>query len=264
MTTIKVNNEEYNVPSSWSDVTIAQQIEIAEMVNRDDQFRNLHMISTYTGIPIELVKKMNINQFKSILNIMTFLSEPIKNEVIKSFTFDGHEYFIAPSILAGETQDFLSVEGLMNRFKDNQTKALPYIIAVIAKRKGETLDNYDPWTRGEQFKNLPYSVAHNIWFFFAQTEAILSIDIKQFLAVQDKTMEASLSYSAHTLKKLDGLPLSKRLLRAILLLYMRFISKSYRSFSTGIQSTYLNKNLKKPSLMNRLSNLVKRVRDKFK
>lgn len=256
MITISVNDVKYKVPQSWDDITIAQQIEISEVVNRDEQFRNLHLVSTYTGIPLDLVKRMNINQFKQVLDIMKFLTVPYKPKIIKSFTHNGKEYFLADSLLAGETQDFLSIEGILKRYKDNQTKALPYVIAIVAKQNSEKLDDYDVWKRGEEFKTLPYSVANNVWFFFAQTEKALSINIKQFLGIQDKVMEASLSYSESTLKQSVGQTWLKKLLKATLLLYIRFIRKSWKNFSTTIQS--------EPSKENWRQRFKKRILSKLK
>lgn len=238
MTTIKINDIEYNIPRSWDDITIRQQIEISKVRDRDDDFKNLHLVSTYTGIPLEIIRRMNINQFKSIIGLMPFISQDVPHSVIKDFTFNGETYHLLDSILQGQTQDFLSIEGVLKKFKNNQVEALPYIIAIVAKKKGETLDQFDVWKRGEQFMDLPYPLAQSIWFFFAQTEKTLSINTAQFLAIQDKVLEASLSYSENTLKRLDGLPLSKRLLRTTLLYYIRSTRKDWKNFWTGTQSVH--------------------------
>jgi len=263
-TIIKVNEIEYTIPTSWDDITVGQQIEISEVSGRDESFRNLHLVTTYTGIPLDLVKKMNINQFKSILKLMEFLSKPIKTTVIKNFNHNGKTYQLADSLLKGETQDFLSIEGILKKFKDNQTKALPYIIAIVCKKEGETLDSFDVWDRGEEFKTLPYSIAHNIWFFFVQTERALSINIKQFLEVQDKVLEASLSYSESILKKSDGRGLFSRLVKVYLMWYIRYTRKNFKIFLIGIPYETSNKNSNPESMKSKLSNLVKKVRDKFK
>lgn len=264
MVKIKVNDVEYSVPSSWDEVTIAQQIEISEVKDRDEDFRNLHLISTYTGVPLDLVKRMNINQFKSVIKLLEFLSQPIQNKVINSFTFNGKTYQIADSLLRGETQDFLSIEGVLKKFKDNQVKALPYIIAIVAKQEGETLDSFDVHKRAEEFKSLPYTIANNIWFFFVQTEKVLSISTKQYLAIQDKVLEASLSYSESIVKQSDGRGLYRKLLKIYLLWYIKSTRKSWTLFLTITPYASSSQNLIKPSVKSRLSNLVKRIKDKFK
>lgn len=236
MNTILVNQIEYNIPSSWDEITLDQQIEISKVVERDEEFRNVHMISTYTGIPMELIRKMNIKYFKQILELMKFLSQPIENKVVKSIVHNGHEYHLDDSILAGETQDFLSIEGLLKKYSKNQVEALPYIIAVVAKRNGETLDSYDIYKRAEEFRTLPYSTANNIWFFFAVTEKAYSLNTKQSLTAMGQVLEVSLNYSKNTLEQQVGLTWSKRLLRVILLSYIKYISKSWKSFLTTILS----------------------------
>ncbi len=243
MTTIKVHDTEYDIPTSWYDVTVKQEIEIEQLKDRDEQFRYLHRTSVYTGIPIPILKKMNINQINAVNSLMKFLFTPIpKEETITTFEFKGHTYYLMDSIIAGETQDFLSNEGVIKHFKDNPEKALPYIIAVVAKRKGESLENYDVWKRGEEFLELPYPIAKSIWFFFAHIGTLLSIDTQRFLLLQDKVLEAQLNYSESTLKGLDGLPLYKRLLRTILLSYSRSLNKSWKTFLTSTQSEFSKQN----------------------
>jgi hypothetical protein len=252
MTSIKVNDIEYKIPTSWDDITVQQQIEISKVVERDEEFRNVHMISTYTGIDMDLIRKMNINHFKKILHIMKFLKEPIENKVIKSIIHNGEEYFIADSILAGQTQDFLSIEGLMKKYSANQVEALPYVIAVIARKNGETIDSFDIYKRAEEFRTLPYSTANNIWFFFAVIEKAYSIDTKQSLVVMDQQLELTLNYSKNLLTQLDGLTLWKKLLRVILLLYIKYIRKSWKNFLTTTQSVHSKENWKQ-RLMKRIS-----------
>lgn len=252
---ILVNDVQYEIPQNWSEITIAQQIEVSMVSERDEDFRNIHLISTYTGIPMDLIRKMNINQFRSILNLMTFISNPPENKIIQSFTHNGHEYFLADSMLKGETQDFLSIEGILRKFKDNQAQALPYVIAIICKRQGETLDSFDVYQRAEEFKTLSYQVASDVWFFFAQTERILSNNIQQFLVIQDRAMEASLDYSETMLKRQVGQGLFKRLLRTILVLYVRSIRKSWKSFLTTTQSVPSSPNWIRRLVKNRLRKL---------
>ncbi len=256
MQVITINNEKYNIPQSWNDITLKQQIEISEFVKRDDTFKNIHMISTYTGIPMELVKKMNISQFKQILNIMEFLQTEVKPIIVKSFDYNGHTYQVADSMLKGETQDFLSIEAMLKVYKDNQTKALPYILAITCKREGETLDSFDPEVRAKDFEGLSWELANNVWFFFAKTGHLLSIDIKRFLEVQDKQMEMSLHYTENLLKQQVGQGLFKRFRRMYLRLLINYTRRSWKNFLIIIQLKSSDKNLK-PKFMKRMSNWLK-------
>lgn len=245
MTTIKINDIEYQIPTNWDDITLQQQIDVSIMRNRDEDFRTLFMIHTYTGIPMEILRKMNINHFKSILSLMSFLSENPKGKSIKHIDHNGNRYFLADSVLKGETQDFLSIEAVLKKYKDNQTMALPYIIAIVCKRQDETLSDYDAEQRAEEFKTLPYQTAMDVWFFFAQTERYFSQNIKAFLEVQGQVLEASLSYTESLMKKQVGLVWYKRFLRTILLLYMRYIRKDWTSFYRTYLSRISDQTLKR-------------------
>jgi hypothetical protein len=230
MINIIINEKEYNIPQSWNEVTLKQQIELSQIKDRDDLFKNLFMVQTYTGIPMEIVKKMNINEFKQILSNLKFLTEQPKSELIKDFKLNGNTYYVSDSLLKGETQDFLSIEAVLQKYKDNEVKALPYIIAVICKQKGESLDSYDVEKRALEFELLDYQTANNIWFFFAQTEVFFSKNIKFYLNLQDKQMTQSLNYTENIIKKSAGGGLWKKLHKAILLQYVKYISKSWKNF----------------------------------
>lgn len=230
MKVITYKEKNYSIPTSWDEVKLEQQIELTRFSARDETFRNLHLISTMTGIDIEEVKVMNINVLKDILHCLSFLSKTPELKKITEFEFNGEKYGILDSIIEGQTQDFFSIEGLLKKYKDNQAEALPYVIAVIAKKDGETLDKYDVIKRGEQFKNLPYPIAYSIWFFFVQTERTLPKDMESYLTLQNQTMEATLNYSEVMLKQSVGQGWYRKLVKAILLLYIRFIRKSWKNF----------------------------------
>ncbi len=192
MITISVNNIDYNIPESWSDTTVKQHIDITEMKDRDESFRNVHMIHTYTGIPMELIRKMNVTDFHILINIMSFLKSPVLDKPINSFEFSGCTYYLVESMLKGETQDFLSVESVRKRFKDNEAKALPYIIAIVAKKEGESLDDYDPEKRAIDFLQLNYEIANSVWFFFCRDRKVL---LSEYSALFEGTRQSNGSIS---------------------------------------------------------------------
>jgi hypothetical protein len=231
MEVIKVNDKKYNIPTEWNDITIGMQVMQSRFKQSDSRLYAAHFVNTYTGIPVEILKRMKVDDFKAILMKLKFLtSTKVEDNSVNFFEHKGIKYNVLSSLEKAETQDFLSIESLLQEFKDNQVEAMPYIIAILAKKPNESLDDYDVMERGREFMDLPYPMVAGIWVFFCQLGRISVINSPQFSNLQRVLIQQSLNYTENTLRKRAGLGLLKRLLKATLLLYIRYINKNLKNF----------------------------------
>lgn len=235
MVTAKINGKEYNIPTQWNDVTVKIQLDVLK-ITRTDNFRELLMVSAYTGIELDLLKKMSRADFEAIRSQLEFVFIDIEDSPIENFVHNGHEYSLLPSMERAQTQDFITLESLMSNYQGKEHEALPYVVAVVAKREKETLFDYDVMERGKEFYSLPYPIAHNIYLFFCAYEKAFSPDLRAYLSLQHKKMQESLNYSESILRVSVGMGLWKKFLKVILLLYVRFIRKMWKSFFSSVLS----------------------------
>ena len=154
------------------------------------------------------------------------------NSLPSEFEFNGHTYYLVDSLLKGQTQDYLSIQGVLKKYVDNQALALPFICAIVAKRNGETLDSFDVKERAVEFLGLPYSIAQSIWFFFVRTANVLQIRTPQSLEIINLQVERLLKLAESSLIRSVGQGMFKRSVRTILLFYIRYINKSWKNFLT--------------------------------
>lgn len=71
MITIKVNDKEYKIKTSWHDVSY---FEYAEMKNPyADELKALQKLARYTGIPQDTLYEMNLQQLEKIIDIVSFM-----------------------------------------------------------------------------------------------------------------------------------------------------------------------------------------------
>ena len=56
---------------------------------------------------------------------MDFYKQPISIEPVSEFEHGVHKYYTIPSMLKGESQDFISFEQVRDQYKDKHYQALP-------------------------------------------------------------------------------------------------------------------------------------------
>jgi hypothetical protein len=81
MVTIKINNHEYNIPTSWSEVTLRQYINLATYV---DDINHIRLLSIFTGIDYDVLANFPCDDFQiKVIPEMDFLKEELNVLTIK-------------------------------------------------------------------------------------------------------------------------------------------------------------------------------------
>lgn len=93
MQKININNIEYNIPISWTDINYTQAVDIIENFETKDI-----QLSKITGIPIEVIHALNDSQASILFNLISFTEnlEVFENDMVieeyKSFDFGSISY----------------------------------------------------------------------------------------------------------------------------------------------------------------------------
>jgi len=72
MTEVKINEVAYAVPTSWNDVTFKEYCDVIRAKGKPLSER----LSCYSGIPIEIVDKLNLTQLNYLLGCLEFMDSP--------------------------------------------------------------------------------------------------------------------------------------------------------------------------------------------
>jgi len=137
---IIINTTTFRIPTSWLDVTLKHQLKVERLTIEYPDLKSMAIIAGYTDTPIDVIKHLHINEVKLLLDQLSFCSTPLDNKPIYEFELQDIKYKVLPTLLKAEFQDFLSIETILDTYKGKEYQALPYIIAVLAKRENETLD----------------------------------------------------------------------------------------------------------------------------
>lgn len=169
MKTIEFNKKKYQIPENWEEVTLKQVIDNDTLYDLFPESPVVVLVSAYSGIPIEELKVSKVQNVNRIIDILKFVYEEYKPQMSNGFNFNGVTYECNPDISEMEFQDWISVQTILYNNRDKPVLALPRIIAVIAKKEGEKLDDIDLEQRSKLFLDLPFTTAKNLEFFFTQS-----------------------------------------------------------------------------------------------
>ena len=201
MKKITLNKQKYNCPTSWSDITVQDQIRVSQIAAEHTGLtKNLQLIAGYAKIPVEEIKRTHISKLTNLLKHLDFIVEPMNEDPIYSFEHRGHEYSVMQSLQDAEFQDFISLESVMAMYKDNNFEALPMMIAILCKREGESLDSYDIEERAKEFLDLPIDTANRVSVFFSRIGLISQINTPTFLEAYQKKTNQELTNSLDELE----------------------------------------------------------------
>ncbi len=241
MKKIQLNSVSYQVPTSWDDVTVGDQIRISKIAQENTGLTSqLQLIAGYANIPVSVIKKTHISKLPTLVKHLEFIQEPLEDEPIENFKFKGDTYYLMPTLIEGEFQDFISLESAIKNNEESNYKALPMMIAILAKKEGENLDSYDLEERAEMFKDLPIQTANRISSFFLSFAMLSSANTQTSLELVEKEREKEMIKRFEELKstttKLDGLGWFGRLRMRMLHKYVKSYEKGYRSSLISTQS----------------------------
>lgn len=231
----------YRIPTQWSDVTLKMLIDADELSNVLETAPLVVILSTYTGIPIKKLSQAKTCEVEEIMNKMQFLQTPYTPTPSNSFMFNDVEYSCKDDLVDQSFEDYISVQTALFNHKDNPVKALPYLVAIMCKKEGETLDQFSLKERAKEFESLPMTTAKDIEGFFlhltnvynsvTRLSSIPNLQEEIVLAKLKELRDTAKAYKAQT-----GIFSLTRLRVGILLLYLRYAKVVLERYFNSIRS----------------------------
>lgn len=231
MKTIEFNKNKYIVPESWKEVSVKQQIEAHRLSQNEKYVKAIGVLSAYTNIPVEDLKKAKTPMLLETMKHLAFINTPISSEPLFEFEYKGDKYNVVENIMQQQFQDFIALQTAIAEYKDDYWKQLTFILAIMAKKKGETLDSYDVTERASYLEDIDVETVNRVAAFFLSSKkalrliSALSSPQAQGIILQSKSEELSSTLSR--LKTLRGGNLLIRLWIFVSRLWLRFYMRQW-------------------------------------
>lgn len=201
MEQILIDKQEFNIPQGWSEITLQQYLDIMSIPSGFTPSNKLIKIFEYTcGIPVEVSKKLEFSQLGKINELLDWMNKPYTGVAIEEFMHNGIEYKAEPvgdSVFGA----YIDYETFIDRY--GVIGALPYLIAVMARKEGEKYNDYDTYKRAEEFKGLPLTVALDLSTFFLTNIEIIKIHTQTISRLKQEVQNQR-DYTNNYLNSLDG------------------------------------------------------------
>lgn len=240
MKTIKFNNKEYDIPTTWDEVTLDMQVKVSEVAALQSHVKMLGIIAGYTGIPVEELKSAKINKVSDLMAGLTFMKTEIPVNKKLEWEFEDEVYSVDKNLTEMQFQDFISVQTILAENEKNYYSALPIVVAILCKKKGETLDDFDVYERAKVMGRMPISVASLIAAFFLLNEnyskllTLLSSPNAQQKIVLGKLRE--LKHTTNRLGQHRGTTMRYRFLMGVIRIYNKYLERRLVKHFKSMQS----------------------------
>ena len=236
MKTITFKEKEYNIPQSWDEITVGMIIKSNDYAELLPDAPSIAILHAYTGIPMKELKISNATEVMEIMEIMGFLSEEYKPVMGTSLTINGQTYSCNDDITQQNFEDWVSVQTTLFNYKDEPVRALPKLLAIMCKKEGEHLDDFDLGERTELMYGARLTDAKNIEAFFLH-----SLSASRAITLLYSTTKEREEIVLHKIKELQ-LILSKRkaqsggfsLTRLLIGIYQKYL----KSLESHLQKSF--------------------------
>lgn len=160
------NKKTYMVPCSWQEVSLGMVIKVSELDDIIEEAPIISIICGYTGIKDNELRICSMPEVKPILELLDFIYTPYEPQPATAFEFKGEKYMVMESLEKAEFQDWVSSQTVIYQYRDKPVQALPKLIAILCKKDGESLSDFDIEERSQMFLELPITTARDLECFF--------------------------------------------------------------------------------------------------
>ena len=169
-----------NVPEKWDEITLQKFIEIQTLYTEEHKPTYQEIISVLSNTPIEEINEYPALLVEKVMEKLTYLSEPITNEILNYIDYNGERYQInhMEDLKFGE---FVDVQTVLDADRTN----FPAILAIICRKDKEIYD--DKFIaeilpkRIEFFSNLPVTKVYPLIGFFLSLSIISEKNMNLYL-----------------------------------------------------------------------------------
>lgn len=194
-------NFKLTVPEKWDDITLSKFIEIQSLYTEDHKPTYQELISVLSNIPIEEINNYPALVVEKVMEKLTFLSEPVSNEILNYIDYNGERYQInyMEDLKFGE---FVDVQTILDSDRTN----FPAILGIICRKDKEVYD--DKYIaeilpkRIEFFSKLPVTKVYPLVGFFLNLSLLSEKNMESYLANLKDQANHTLQHYINSLK--DG------------------------------------------------------------
>ena len=211
MIQIKIQEDSYDIPTEWKDMTVEYWCGLYSIINqynrRDEegnvieeehsQVQSLRMnrdIFMYlTGLKQVDMEKLDVESVTAAITAFSGALEEYKPQGIDRFEFEGETYFFPKEFLKRNTfGDYIEsthLESTIKIMKHGRFDVLPEQMAILCRKAGEEYDDDVIPSKTDSFKKLTMDIVWEFSFFLTMQSVKLTRTFQTFLGKEGEELE---------------------------------------------------------------------------
>jgi len=211
MVEIKIQDETYNIPTEWKDITLNWWCGLYTIINkynkRDEEGNviekehsevellrmNRDIFIYLTGINEKMMAQLDVESVNSAVETVAQLLQDYKPQGIDRFEFEGETYFFPKEFLKRNTfGDYIEsthLESTIKIMKHGRFDVLPEQMAILCRKAGEEYDDDIIPSKTDRFKELTMDIVWEFSFFLTMQSVKLTRTFQMFLGKTEEEVE---------------------------------------------------------------------------
>jgi hypothetical protein len=211
MVEIKIQDEMYNIPTEWKDITLNWWCGLYTIINkynkRDEEGNviekehsevellrmNRDIFIYLTGINEKMMAQLDVESVNSAVETVAQLLQDYKPQGIDRFEFEGETYFFPKEFLKRNTfGDYIEsthLNSTIKIMKHGRFDVLPEQMAILCRKAGEEYDDDIIPSKTDRFKELTMDIVWEFSFFLTMQSVKLTRTFQMFLGKTEEEVE---------------------------------------------------------------------------
>jgi len=211
MVEIKIQDETYNIPTEWKDITLNWWCGLYTIINKynkkDEEGNvieaehtevellkmNRDIFIYLTGINEKMMSQLDTDSVTAAVSTVGQLLEEYKPKGIDRFEFEGETYFFPKEFLKRNTfGDYIEsthLESTIKIMKHGRFDVLPEQMAILCRKGGEEYDDDEIPSKTDKFKELTMDIVWEFSFFLTMQSVKLTRTFQMFLGKTEEEVE---------------------------------------------------------------------------
>ena len=211
MVEIKIQDETYNIPTEWKDITLNWWCGLYTIINKynkkDEEGNvieaehtevellkmNRDIFIYLTGIDENRMNQLDTDSVTAAVSTVGQLLEEYKPKGVDRFEFEGETYFFPKEFLKRNTfGDYIEsthLESTIKIMKHGRFDVLPEQMAILCRKGGEEYDDDEIPSKTDKFKELTMDIVWEFSFFLTMQSVKLTRTFQMFLGKTEEEVE---------------------------------------------------------------------------
>jgi len=213
MVEIKIENNSYDIPTEWKDITLRYWCGLYYIIsqyNKKDENgeviveehselqllkMNRDIFMYLTGLNQDEMSRLDVDSVNQAVATFSSLLEEYKPKGIEKFEFEGEEYLFPKEFLKRNTfGDYIEsthLDSTIEIMKNGRFDVLPEQMAILCRRVGEEYDDDAIPAKTEKFKELSMDFVWEFSFFLTMQSVKLTQTFRMFLGKTEEEVEVA-------------------------------------------------------------------------